>query len=50
MPKDTYKTAYHHLFNRIDALIDELKQIQLEAEEIFMDSDEFDGEKEDAEG
>ena len=44
MAKDTYKTAYHQLFNRIDALIEELKEIELEAEEIFMNSDEFDDE------
>ena len=44
MTKDTYKTAYHYLFNRIDALIEELKEIEPEAEEIFMNSDEFDDE------
>ena len=44
MAKDTYKTAHHYLFNRIDALIEELKEIELEAEEIFMNSDEFDDE------
>ena len=39
-----YAKLYAHLFNRITDVIEELKKIQLESEEMFMESREDDEE------
>ena len=41
-----YKKLYYQLFNRITDLIEDLKQIQIEAEERFMDEEDDENEKE----
>ena len=41
-----YKKLYYQLFNRITDLIEDLKQIQIEAEERFMDEEDDENEEE----
>lgn len=43
-----YKKMYFHLFNRITDIIEELKKIQIEGEDMYLDTyDEFPEDDED---
>ena len=42
MEENTYKKAYLHLLNEVTDIIERLKEIQQEIEEIFMSADEYD--------
>lgn len=41
MEENTYKKAYLHLFNEVTDIIERLKEVQQETEEIFMSNENY---------
>ena len=41
MEEITYKKAYLHLFNEVTDIIERLKEVQQETEEIFMSNENY---------
>ena len=41
MEENTYKKAYLHLFNVVTDIIERLKEVQQETEEIFMSDENY---------
>ena len=41
MEENTYKKAYLHLFNEVTDIIERLKEVQQETEEIFMSDENY---------